>query len=139
MGSRSSWGRAPHAAAVAAAAALALAGGGLGVLAGCGGGDDDGRTDPGAAAVAARQIPQGITITHTETGENHPVGTLMPRLHTAHAAQLECGYFRSGLIANLYGGIPGDYASIALHFSLRRAAPGAADVVRRGCRDGLRD
>jgi hypothetical protein len=125
--------------AIGAGLVLALGGIGVGVLAGCGGGHHNAAAASGDAAVAARQIPQGITITHTETGPNHPVGTLMPRLRTAHAAQLECGYFRSGLIATLYGGIPGDYDSTALHFALRRAAPGYRDVVRRGCRAGLRD
>jgi hypothetical protein len=125
--------------AIGAGLVLALAGLGFGALAGCGGADDDGARSTGDAAVAARQIPQGITITHTETGPNHPVGTLMPRLHTAHAAKLECGYFRSGLIATLYGGIPGNYASTAVHFAERRAAPGAREIVRRGCLQGLRD
>jgi hypothetical protein len=125
--------------AIGAAVVLSLTGLGLGALAGCGGGDESPAQRAGNAAVAARQIPKGITITHTETGPNHPVGTLMPRLHTAHAAELECGYFRSGLIANLYGGIPGDYDSIAVHFAQRRAAPDAREVVRAGCRQGLRD
>lgn len=123
---------------LAATLAVGLAGLGFGALAGCGGSHPSAAQEAGAAAVAARQIPQGITITHTEPGPAHPVGTLMPRLHTAAAAKRECGYFRSGLNVVMYGGIPGDYDSIAAHFARRRAARDAYAAVKHGCRAGLR-
>jgi hypothetical protein len=109
-------------------------------LGGCGGGGDGGSgttNDAGAAARAARHIPPGVTITHTETGPARAAGQGMPPLRTAAAARAECASLHAGYIAKIYGGISDDDDSIAYWFAKRRAAPGDRAVVRRGCRAGL--
>lgn len=119
-------------AALAVAGVLAAAG-----LNACGGSSPSAAEKAGAAAVAARQIPQGITITHTETGPATPVGAGMPRLHTAAAAHAECGTRPPAWLSVSYGGRSTDLDSVAWFFAKRRAAPGALAVVERGCRSAL--
>jgi hypothetical protein len=119
---------------------------GVGVSA-CGG-DDDGpqlsaAQREGQAAVARRHIPQGITLTYTETGPARPTGTLMKPLKTYAAAKTECGYWHAGYVAKVYGGAASDHMTgsdfdhIAHAFAVRRAAPGRVPDVQRGCRAGL--
>jgi hypothetical protein len=119
----------PRTALLVALAASTLA------LGACGGGGRD--DDAGAAAVKARGIPPGITITRTETGPARPAGAGMPPLRTAASAKRECAMFHAGYLAKVYGGISNDMGSVAYWFAQRRAAPGARAVVRRGCRAGL--
>lgn len=112
-------------------------------LGACGGGDGDGDGDgsaavrAGAAAVAARQIPPGMTISRTETGPARAAGAGMPPLRTASAAKAECASLHADYITKVYGGVSNDYDSVAYWFAKRRAAPGDLAVVRRGCRAGL--
>lgn len=97
----------------------------------------------GQAAVARRQIPQGITLTHTETGPASPTGSLMEPLKTSSAAKTECGYWPAAYVAKVYGGVardtmtPTDYDHLAHAFAVRRAAAGRLPDVERGCRAGL--
>jgi hypothetical protein len=97
----------------------------------------------GDAAVAARQIPQGVEITHTETGEAVPTGSEMPRLKSYAAAKQECGYWHAWYVGRTYGpGLnpnltPRYLDAVARQFAIHRAAPGDLADVRQGCRAGL--
>jgi len=112
------------------------------------GGDDGGphltaAQREGQAAVARRQIPQGVTLTYTEPGSARPTGTLMRPLTSYTAARTECGYWHAGYVAKVYGGAASDhmtgsdYDHIAHAFAVRRAAPGRLPDIQRGCRAGL--
>jgi hypothetical protein len=94
-------------------------------------------------AVARRHIPQGITLSYTETGPATPTGALMDPLKSYAAARTECGYWHVSYVARVYGGpatdrmTPADYDYVAHAFAARRAAPDHLDDVQRGCRAGL--
>ena len=118
---------------------------GLGVSA-CGGEDEPPQSAAereGAAAVARRQIPQGITLTYTEAGADQPTGGLMTPLTTAAEARTECDYWHASYVAKVYGGPASDHMTasdldhVAHAFAVRRAAPGRVADVQRGCRAGL--
>jgi xanthine dehydrogenase molybdopterin-binding subunit B len=117
----------------------------VGSLSACGGGDktESAAQQAGDAAVAARQIPQGVKITHTETGEAVMTGSEMPPLKTYAAAKEECGYWHAWYVGKTYGpGLdpnltPTYLNAVAQHFAVHRAAPGDLSSVRRGCRAGL--
>lgn len=116
-------------------------------IAACGGGSGSSLTPAekaGQAAVAARQIPQGVKITHTEPGAtDQPVGAQMPKLKTYAAAKQECGYWHAWYYGRVYGpGLDGNLTPrylnlVAYDFAQHRAAPGAVADVRHGCRAGL--
>jgi hypothetical protein len=133
-----------RAAAAAATAAVALAV----TLGACGGGDDGGAKSAsekaGEAAVAARQIPQGVKITHTETGSaDVATGSDMIPLKTFSAAKRECGYWHAWYVGKVYGpGLnpnltPTYLDAVAHSFAVHRAAPGDLTDVQHGCRAGL--
>jgi hypothetical protein len=127
-------------------AVAAIAGAALALAVGaCGGGGatPSAAERAGQAAVAARRIPQGVTLSYTETGVARPTGSLMRPLRTATAAARECGYWHANYVASVYGGpesdrmTPTDYDVTAHAFAVRRAAPGFVAAVQRGCRAGL--
>jgi hypothetical protein len=124
------------------AACAALLGPTLAVCAsGCG---DDGphltaAQREGQAAVARRRIPQGITLSYTETGpapQRQPVDTFAK-------GRMQCGDWRAKYVAYAYGKkligemTAADLDRTAHAFAVREAAPGHLDDVQRGCRAGL--
>jgi hypothetical protein len=91
------------------------------------------------AAVARRHIPQGITLSYTETAPPPPA----KRLATFAAAKIACGDWRAKYVAYAYGRkvigamTPADLDRTAHAFAVGQAAPGRVDEVQRGCRAGL--
>lgn len=132
---------APPRRALAVAALIVVA-----ALSACGGGgkSETPEQKAGDAAVAARQIPQGITITHTETGTGAvSTGSEMTPLKTYAAAKRECGYWHAWYVGKVYGpGLdpnltPTYLKAVAHSFAVHRAAPGDLADVQQGCRAGL--
>jgi len=92
-----------------------------------------------AAAAAPAPVPaQAATASQSSTSGEVAPGIDMPPLHSAAAAQQECGAVSTYTIALTYGGVSTDPSSVAGWFALRRAASGDRDAVRSGCLAGLR-
>lgn len=93
----------------------------------------------GQAAVARRHIPQGITLSYTETAP-----APRPRRPATFAdGKMACGDWRAKYVAHAYGRkvigdmTPADLDRTAHAFALGEAAPGRVGEVERGCRAGL--
>lgn len=125
---------------LAAGAALLGPAAGL-AIGGCG---DDGphltaAQKEGRAAVARRRIPQGITLSYTETG---PAPRARPIVTYADGKR-QCGDWHAKYVAFAYGReLIGDMTRSDLDrtahaFAVHEAAPGHLDEVERGCRAGL--
>jgi hypothetical protein len=125
---------------VAVAAALLGPGVALG-LSGCG---DDGphltaAQREGQAAVKRRRIPQGITLSYTETGP----APKPQAIDTFARGKIQCGDWHAKYVAFAYGKEligemdAADLDRTAHVFAVREAAPGHLEEVERGCRAGL--
>jgi hypothetical protein len=96
----------------------------------------------GQAAVARRRIPQGITLSYTDTTPRWRSPDALP-LTSAAAARTACGDWRAKYVAYAYGKEvigamhPADLDRTAHAFAVHEAAPGHVADVQRGCRAGL--
>ena len=96
----------------------------------------------GQAAVARRRIPQGITLSYTDTTPRWRSPDSLP-METAAAAKTACGDWRAKYVAYAYGKevigamTSADLDRTAHAFALHEAAPGHLTDVQRGCRAGL--
>jgi len=108
----------------------------LALVAGCGGGAPTQPTmtlDPHPP----RAVAPGTTITIEQDGPGYRPGQGMAPLRTAAAAREECAAAPSVYVAWTYGVASRDLDVIAREVARARAAPGAVDAVRAGCRQGL--
>jgi hypothetical protein len=130
-----------------AAVALGLAGAGAAVGVSACGGDKPHLTAAerqGTAAVERRRIPQGITLSYTQTGPawRNPEDRAIA---TVGQAKYQCGNWHSRFVTFTYAktlighATPADLDRAAHGFAVARAAPGHLADVERGCRQGLDD